>query len=321
MPMKTMKLFLGLILTIAAIVPSAHATSLDSLIATNGTVNVGNLAFSNFIPSPGTDPTTVDVSGFGSILSGGTPTGIFGLRFTALPPGTRFSQTTAGGGGGGGRELVVDISFTVTVTDSNFAIHSVSQSIDPSSVAVGNAILRSLTGIPAGAPTLTLFSCVQGTGVPSGSLCPTPVDTAVLSTNVSALTVDRQIQIVVGQKFGQAADGNASSGFFDVSFGEAQRGCPVISVSPATIPNGDRQTMFPGTTFSSTGGVGTVTLALSGTLPAGLQFDASTGTLTGTPQDHGIFTVTLIATDASGCHGSQTYTFLIRDARRRSARH
>ena len=315
------KLTLGWLLMAVGIAPAVHATSLDSLIATKGTVLIGNLVFSNFTTSPTTVPTTVDVNGFASAVNGSAAATIQGLRFSAIPAGSRFSQTTAGGGGGGGRELVVDISFTVTVNDPSFAIHSVSQSIDPSSVANGSAILRSLTGIPAGAPTLTLFSCIQGTGVPGGSVCPTPVDQSVLSANVSSLTVDRQIQILVGQKFGQSADGNASAAFFDVAFGEVQASCPTISVNPQTIPDGSTQAAYAGATFTSSGGTGAIVFSLSGALPAGLRFDASTATLSGTPQDHGIFTVTVTATDANSCPGSHTYTFLVREARRRSARH
>ena len=313
------KLTLRWLLMAVGIAPAVHATSLDSLIAAKGTVLIGNLVFSNFTTSPATVPTTVDVNGFASAVNGSAAATIRGLRFSAIPAGSRFSQTTAGGGGG--RELVVDISFTVTVNDPSFAIHSVSQSIDPSSVANGNAILRSLTGIPAGAPTFTLFSCIQGTGVSGGSVCPTPVDQSVLSANVSSLTVDRQIQILVGQKAGQLADGNASAAFFDVAFGEVQASCPTISVGPQTIPDGIRQSAYAGAIFTSSDGAGPVTFALSGTLPAGMLFDASTGTLSGRPQDHGIFTVTVTATDANGCPGSHAYTFLVREARRRSARH
>jgi len=317
------RLTLVLFLVATVIAPTVHATSLDSLIATNGTLSVGSLLFSNFTTSPNVDPTTVDVNVFASAVSGMQVSSIQGLRFSSIPPGSRFSATTAGGGGGGGgtRELVVDISFTVAATDPSFLIHSVSQSIDPATVANGNAIVRSLTGIPSGAPTLTLFSCIQGTGVPGGSLCPSPSDAAVLSANVAQLTVDRQIQIVVGQKFGTSADGNASSGFFDVAFGSVPSGCPAISVSPQTIPDATRQSAYSGATFTSSGGVGSVALALSGALPTGLVFDATTGILTGTPQDHGIFTVIVTATDANGCRGSRSYTFLVRDERRRSARH
>jgi hypothetical protein len=310
-----------LFLVAAVIAPPVHATSLDSLIATNGTLSVGSLLFSNFATSPNVDATTVDVNVFASVVSGMLVSSIQGLRFSSIPAGSSFSATTAGGGGGGTRELVVDISFTVAATDPSLLIHSVSQSIDPATVANGNAIVRSLTGIPSGAPTLLLFSCIQGTGVPGGSLCPSPSDAAVLSANVAQLTVDRQIQIVVGQKFGTSADGNASSGFFDVAFAAVPSGCPAISVSPQTIPDATRQSAYSGATFTSSGGVGSVALALSGALPTGLVFDATTGTLTGTPQDHGIFTVIVTATDANGCRGSRSYTFLVRDERRRSARH
>lgn len=131
--------------------------------------------------------------------------------------------------------------------------------------------------------------------------------------------------MVVGQKFGQSASGDVSIGVFDVAFGEAAAtnfpGCPIISVVPATIPDGSRQTPFPQTRFTSSGGRGIVTFALSGTLPCGLLFGATTGVLSGTPQDHGIFTVTVTATDADSCFGSRTYTFLVREQRRQSARH
>jgi hypothetical protein len=317
MPGKTSQRIAGFILAAAVVALPIRATSLDSLIASNGTMSAGNLVFSNFSAGPATAAAGIDVNGFGSIASGMSPFASFGLRFSPLPAG-RFSQTTAGGGG---RELVVDVSFTVTVNDASAALHSVSQSIDPTSAANGNAILRSLTGIPAGAPSLTLFSCIQGSGVPGGTTCPSPSDTSVLAADVVSLNVDRQIQIVVGQRGGQSADGDASSGFFDVSFGEAQSGCPAIAVTPTTIPDGNRLSLFPAVTFASTGGASPVTFALSGSLPAGLLFDPATATLAGTPVDHGLFTVTVIATDAHDCHGSQTYSFLIRDPRRRSARH
>jgi len=304
-----LKLTLGWLLMTAALAHAVEATSLDSLTASHGTVVVGNLVFGSFAtPAPNT-VTTVDVTGF-------TAGGLTGLRFTSTA-GPQFAAST----GGGTRELLVDVNFTVTVTDPSFRIGLVTQSLDPATVAVGNAILRSFTQIPPSSSNVAfLFSCLQGTGVPAGTLCSITANSMVLNTPASTLDVDRQIQIAVGQKNGGSV-GNASTGFFDIAFGEVASGCPAISVSPATIPDGSRQTAFATTTFTSSGGAGSTLFTLSGALPAGLLFDSPAGTLSGTPQDHGLFTVTVTVTDANGCQASQTYTFLVRDPRRRSARH
>jgi hypothetical protein len=244
---KLSGLTISFLLFVAMISRPIHATTLDTLITTNGTVTQGNLVFSNFQPNALTDATTIDVTGF-------TEAGVTGLRFSSLPVATQFAQSTVGGGGGGGaaaREAVFDIAFTVTVTDPSFVIHSVVQRIDPAALAIGNALIRNLTGVPAGAPTTTLFSCIAGDSVPSASVCPAPVDSFVLNANASTIDVDRQIQILVGQKGGATLVGNAGAAFFDVAF-------PEISCSPLTGVNIVLQgaaAVCPG----GTGGTATVT--------------------------------------------------------------
>jgi hypothetical protein len=65
-------------------------------------------------------------------------------------------------------------------------------------------------------------------------------------------------------------------------------------------------------TFTSSGGLGTVTYSLaSGTLPAGLTL-AANGTLSGTPTQTGSFPITVRATDGMGCFGTgSTYSLVI----------
>jgi large repetitive protein len=227
----TIALFLLLVVILS---PPVHATTLDVLAASGGTIQQGNLLFSNFAPNALTAAATVDVTGF-------TAAGVNGLRFTSSPAGTQFAQATAGGGGA--RELIVDVTFTVTVTDPSFLINAVSQSIDPTSLAVGNAIITSLTGIPAHAPITTLASCVDGTGVPGGVTCVAPLDSTALPINASTLDVDRQVQLLVGQKNGLTLTGSTSVGFFDVSFPEVS--CPPLTAvaiaaagSTAVCPGG-----------------------------------------------------------------------------------
>src|SRR5207249_4089854 len=85
--------------------------------------------------------------------------------------------------------------------------------------------------------------------------------------------------------------------------------CPTITVGPATIPNGTVGLPYLATSFSATGGNGSVTFSLSGTLPNGMSLVS--GQLAGTPTQSGSFTITITATDAYNCSVSKPYTFTV----------
>ena len=86
--------------------------------------------------------------------------------------------------------------------------------------------------------------------------------------------------------------------------------CPVISISPATLPSGRVGTAYS-QTLTASGGTGPYTFAVqSGSLPAGLTLTAA-GLLAGTPTTAGAPTSTISATDAASCPGVITYTLVI----------
>jgi hypothetical protein len=88
-------------------------------------------------------------------------------------------------------------------------------------------------------------------------------------------------------------------------------GCPVITVSPATIPDGFVGGSYD-QTLSAIGGSTPYTFDLAaGTLPTGLTLGSS-GTLTGTTAAGGTYTFTVRVTDAASCTGAHDYTVTVR---------
>jgi len=92
--------------------------------------------------------------------------------------------------------------------------------------------------------------------------------------------------------------------------------CDPITVNPSnsTLTAGTAGTPYS-QTFTLTGGAGTITWSAStGTLPAGLLLNSSTGVLSGTPTIAGTSTFTIKATDANGCTGMRDYSLTINPA-------
>lgn len=86
--------------------------------------------------------------------------------------------------------------------------------------------------------------------------------------------------------------------------------CPTIEVAPAALPRGVVSQAYS-TTLSASGGDGPYTFLTSGVAPPGLQFDGTTGELTGTPTTAGIFVFSVVAIDAFGCAGNLTFHVII----------
>ncbi|HUP62400.1 MAG TPA: ice-binding family protein [Thermoanaerobaculia bacterium] len=111
-----------------------------------------------------------------------------------------------------------------------------------------------------------------------------------------------------------ATDSNGCPGSRPYTIVIAALGCPVITLSPATLPAGELGVFYDETIVAS-GGTGPYTFSVtSGTLPNGLTLGATTGAITGTPTAPGLFTFTIQATDANDCLGSRPYSIAIAPA-------
>ena len=86
--------------------------------------------------------------------------------------------------------------------------------------------------------------------------------------------------------------------------------CPVITLSPPTLPGGSQGTAYS-QQITASGGTAPYTFAVTtGTLPAGITLSTG-GLLSGTPTVAGTFPITITATDSAACTGSQAYSLVI----------
>ena len=164
-----------------------------------------------------------------------------------------------------------------------------------------------VAGATAGQPYSQTFTQVGGPGV---------VTFAVTGTLPAGLTFDPATNTLSGTP---TQTGTFTFGVLAVSENGCSVGnrtytlqvaCPVITIAPATLPTAIVQRVYGPVTFTASGGIGTTTLALTGALPPGLTFNASTGVLSGTATEAGSFAFTITATDQNGCTGTQSYTLL-----------
>lgn len=87
-------------------------------------------------------------------------------------------------------------------------------------------------------------------------------------------------------------------------------GCPVISITPPTLPDGNAGVAYSQSLLAS-GGTGPYIFVLfSGTLPPGLAL-SSDGNITGTPTAPGAYNFTISAQDSLGCISAQAFSISI----------
>jgi hypothetical protein len=200
----------------------------------------------------------------------------------------------------------VSRTFSVTATDANGCAGSRSYTLAPSCPVISitpAALTNGAVGV-AYAQTLTA----------SGGISPYGSWTVTSGTLPAGLALD----VATGSISGTPTTGNGAGTTFTVRTTDANgctgsqavtlKICPVITLAPATLPNGMINTAYS-QTISGSGGTAAYTFAIaSGALPAGTTLNTSSGVISGTPTSTASATFTLRATDANGCSGTASYT-------------
>ena len=106
-----------------------------------------------------------------------------------------------------------------------------------------------------------------------------------------------------------ATDANICAGVMSYSINVL--GCPTITLSPDTLPNGVATAGYSQTVVAA-GGIGAYTYSVSaGALPGGLMLNSDTGEISGTAAASGVFGFDVTALDINGCAGVSSYTLII----------
>ncbi|MGD7246808.1 putative Ig domain-containing protein [Ralstonia pseudosolanacearum] len=219
-----------------------------------------------------------------TVNTGTMPTG---LSFHAASATLSGTPTTAG-----------TVSFTVTATDGSsgagpyavsgtytLTVSAPTLTVAPATLpnpAIGTAYSQSITASNGTAPYTY--------AVTSGAL---PAGLSLSSAGVLSGTP------TAGGSFGftiTATDANSftASRAYSITIGAA-----TVALNPATVPGATLNTAYS-QTFTASGGIGPYTYAVaSGTLPAGVSLNSTTGALSGTPTALGSSTFSIRATDSS----------------------
>jgi hypothetical protein len=171
-----------------------------------------------------------------------------------------FSIAVAACGGGGGTGSATPISATATTTAQNLTVSTAMSSFSPLTASGGTTpYTYSYTGI---LPTGLSFSTTTGavTGTPTAAYATASLVFSVKDANNVVASTTSTVSFIVGAAIPISATATTTAQNLTV-------GTAMASFTPLT----------------ASGGATPYTYSYTGTLPAGLSFNTSTGAVTGTP--------------------------------------
>jgi uncharacterized protein YhjY with autotransporter beta-barrel domain len=247
-------------------------------------------------PPPGTLDAPYGAPFSQAFVASGSP-GPYSYTLTgALPAGLTFSGNTISGTPTAPGSYPITVTATDTQLTGAGAPYSIAQNytieVPAPSIVVDPATLPDTTAGQPYSATLTAtggvspyaFAVTAG-ALPAGLTLGS--DGALSGTTTASGTFTFTVT---------ATDANGQSGSRAYTVTVA---VPALTLTPATLPNGTAGTAYS-QTLTISGGIAPYTTTLTGTLPAGLVFNAATLTFSGTPTQAGTFTFSVTVTDSTG---------------------
>ncbi len=244
------------------------------------------------------------------VASGGVPPYTYSITAGSLPTGLSLNPTT--GAITGTPTAIGSFTFTAQVVDSRGTAAGTTTAsctivISPPPIMLVCPTGTGQVGVPyssalvaTGGVSPYTFSIISG-ALPAG-LTLNPSTGAITGTPTTAGTFNFTAQVV--DSTGKAA-------------GTTTANCSIVINPPNLTPVCPANTGTVGVPYSSaataTGGVGPYTFSIaSGSLPAGLTLNPSTGAITGTPSSEGTFSFSIKVTDSDGYSVTVACTIVIK---------
>lgn len=212
-------------------------------------------------------------------------------------------------GGAAPNKSIIAAAYSGTNTSSN-----------PSVSAQGRDAGDAQTTLQAGSVTppeddcivITTLATVQTNQVvPTGFTFVENLDRAV--TGDTGCSFAHKIQTAAGAENPQWSTTNATGGMASTNV-VFKAGAPPPTITTASLPGGTVGVAYS-QTLAVTGGIGSITWStVSGSLPAGLSLNSSTGEISGTPTTAGTASFTVRATDSASAYDEQALSITITPA-------
>jgi uncharacterized protein YhjY with autotransporter beta-barrel domain len=239
--------------------------------------------------------------------SGGTGTLTYGVA-PALPNGLTLDAST-GAVTGTPTIARTAASYTVTVTDANSATATASFNLTVNgSVTAVQAVASTVLTLNKVATAFTPVTASGGTGTLSYAVVPALPAGLAFNTATGAITGTPTALFAATTFTVTVTDGNGASASAGFSLTVAP---PTLTFTQTTLPDAVLGTVYRQTLVASGGTAPYQYAVATGSLPAGVTLDPSTGVLSGTPTAAGSNSFTILATDAHGVTGSLTYTVVV----------
>lgn len=234
-------------------------------------------------------------------VTGGTGTLTYSISSGALPAGLSLNTAT-GAITGTPTGATGTASFAVKVTDSSTA--GPVPATQPLTLLINPTAPPSIstTTFPAAVEGTAYTQTIQATGYP-------PLSFSVSAGTLPAgLTLASGTGVISGTPTGptgsssftiKVTDGNVPAQSTSQPLSITVNPAATLTIKNTSLTNGNINAAY-NTTLTTSGGIAPITWSiLSGSLPTGLSLNGSTGVLSGTPTESGVFSLTFQAADSS----------------------